>query len=85
MFERSEFGRRAAAAEKRRAPVERSSSGGCQERMVLATFAKTKVARAQRDRSGLIAPRNPATANPQEAIKKLPLRLGVRRGSFRYG
>ena len=53
MFERSEFGRRAAAAEKRRALGERSSASGRQEQTVLVTFAKTKVTRAQRESPGL--------------------------------
>ena len=53
MFERSEFGRRAAAAEKRRALGERSSASGRQEQAVLVTFAKTKVNRAQRESLGL--------------------------------
>ena len=53
MFERSEFGRRAAAAEKRRALGERSSASGRQEQAVLVTFAKTKVTRAQRESPGL--------------------------------
>ncbi|MDB6163607.1 MAG: hypothetical protein JWL98_1039 [Xanthomonadaceae bacterium] len=39
MSERSEFGRRAALAEKRRAPAWRSHGGGRQEQTVLVTFA----------------------------------------------
>ena len=53
MSERSEFGRRAAAAEKRRALGERSSASGRQEQTVLVTFAKTKVTRAKRESRGL--------------------------------
>jgi hypothetical protein len=45
MFERSEFGRRAASPEKRREPSRRSRGGGRQEQTVLVTFAKTKVTR----------------------------------------
>jgi hypothetical protein len=45
MFGRSEFGRRAVAAEER----EGTAAGGeCQERMVLVTFAEAKVTRRRR-------------------------------------
>ena len=55
MSERSEFGRRAASTEKRRAPSRRSRGGGRQEQTVLVTFAKTKVTRPQGESPGLRA------------------------------
>ncbi|WP_267118176.1 hypothetical protein, partial [Xanthomonas sacchari] len=51
LFERSEFGRRAARREERRGPVRPYRTGSCQAGAVLVTFAKTKVTRARRRES----------------------------------
>ncbi len=46
MFERSEFGRRAASGEARREPMRLHRIGECPAMAVLLTFDKTKVSRA---------------------------------------
>ena len=51
LSERSEFGRRAAPGEERRAPMRFHRIGSCLAQAVLATFGKTKVARAFRRES----------------------------------
>jgi len=63
LSERSEFGRRAASGEEHRAPMRLHRIGECPAQTVLATFAKTKVARASARLS---------TAKP---VKLLPLTL----------
>ncbi|MGV8961612.1 MAG: hypothetical protein ACOH1V_14715 [Stenotrophomonas sp.] len=51
LSERSEFGRRAAPGEERRAPMRFHRIGSCLAQAVLVTFGKTKVARAFRRES----------------------------------